>query len=116
MVKQNRKLLKSKPYKKQSASLDNILKMEIRIAGKFITQITADFKNPNKINFGWWEREFKKLNILNKKKDVEMQKMVYRLKFDLYARLYSRKKALRYNSNQEQVEIIERFLKLIYPK
>ena len=113
LVKQNRKLLNSKPYKKQSTTHDNVLKMEIRLAVKFITQITKDFINPNKINFGWWEREFKKLD---KKKDVEMQKMVYRLKFDLYARVYSRKKALSYNSNEEEVAILDRFLKLIYPK
>ncbi len=113
LVTQNKTLLNSKPYKKQSTSLEYSLKMEIRLASKFITQITKDFINPNKINFEWWEREFKKLN---KKKGVEMQKMVYRLKFDLYVRGYSRKEVLSYNSNEEQVAIIERFLKLIYPK
>ncbi len=113
LVKQYRKLLTSTPYKKQSTSHDKVLKMEIRLSVKFINQMTTDFTNPSKINFGWWEREFKKLN---KKEGVEMQKMVYRLKFDLYARAYSRKKALHYNSNEEQIAIIDRLLKLLYPK
>lgn len=113
LVTQHRELLNAKPYKKQSTSLDNSIKMEGKLSVKFITQITKDFINPNEINFGWWEREFKKLD---KKKGVDTQKMVYRLKFDLYVRVYSRKKVLRYHSNEEQVAILERFLKLLYPK
>lgn len=116
LVKQNRKLLTSKPYKKQSMALDKALKMEIKLADKLTAQMTSDFKNPNKTNFGWWEKELDKLNALNEKKDIEIQKMVYRLKFDLFARAYSRKNVLLYNSNEEQIAFIDRFLNLIYPK
>lgn len=116
LAKQNRKLLTSKSYKKQLASHDNVLKMEMKLADKLTAQITSDFKTPNKTNFGWWKKELDKLNALNEKKDVEIQKMVYRLKFELFARVYSRKNALLSNSNEEQVAHIDRFLNLIYPK
>jgi len=116
LTKQNQELLTSKPYKKQSASLANVLKMERKLADKLTTQISSDFKNPKKTNFGWWEKELDKLNALKEKGDTEIQKMVYRLKFDLFARAYSRKNALLYNSNEEQAALVDRFLNLIYPK
>lgn len=116
LAKQNRKLLTSKAYKKQSTSLDNVLKMETKLAGKFINQIISDFKNPNKANFSWWEKELDKLNTLGERKDVQIQKMVYRLKFNLFVRVYERKNALLHNSNEEQIALIDRFINLIYPK
>lgn len=116
LTKQNQELLTSKPYKKQSTSLANVLKMERKLADKLTAKITSDFKNPKKTNFGWWEKELDKLNALKDKGDTEIQKMVYRLKFDLFARAYSRKNALLYNSNEEQAALVDRFLNLIYPK
>lgn len=116
LVEQNKSLLNSKAYKKQSKSLSNVLKIEKRLADRFINQITSDFKSSNKISFDWWEREIKKLDILNNKNDVEIKKMLDRLKFDLYLRIYFKKKALRQDINEEKIATIERFLKLIYPK
>jgi len=116
LVEQHRILLNTKAYKKQATALATVLTLERKLADKFITQITTDFKSSNSINFGWWEREFKRLNRLNEKSDVEMQKMVYRLKFNLYLRMYSKKNALAHDNNEDKVAIIEAILKLLYPK
>jgi hypothetical protein len=116
LAKQYQELLGSADYKKRLASHTNVLKMERKLAGKLRAQITSDFKNPGETDFGWWEKELNKLNTLKKKKGVEVGKMVYRIKFDLFARAYSRKNALLHSSNKEQAALVDRFLDMLYPR
>ncbi|WP_422858171.1 hypothetical protein ACOKFD_12170 [Flagellimonas sp. S174] len=116
LVQQHQKLLASKAYKKQTASLADIIKLEEKIANKFNSRITSDFENPKKTNFGWWEKELAKLDALEEKGDAETQNMVYRIKFDVFVRAYSRKNTLLYEENPEQTALIEQFINLIYPK
>ncbi|MEO9512858.1 MAG: hypothetical protein ABJN84_16410 [Flavobacteriaceae bacterium] len=114
--KQQKELLTSKAHKKKSTSLAIALKTEQKLSGKLTTQMITDFITPKETNFGWWEKELNKLNALADKEDVEIEKMVSRLKFDLYVRAYSTKNEMLYNSNKEQVALANRFLDLISPK
>ncbi len=116
LAKQLQQLKASKPFKKQTASLTNALKLEKKLSSKLIAQMSSDFENPEKTNFSWWEKELRKVNALAEKQDKEINKMVYRIKFDLFARAYSRKNSLLYSNNKDQVKLIDQFLDIIYPK
>ena len=108
---QQKELLTSKGYKKQEVAFSNILKLEQKYANKYIPRIQSDLEKPLKVNFGWWEKEAKKLDALYAKDDNEIQKMVYRIKFDLFVRAYVKRNSV----NREQNLLAERFIKLFYP-
>ncbi len=116
MANEQQKLLASKAYKEQNASLSRALKMEYKISEKLGARMLSDFENPEKANFQWWNKELSKLEELEKKEGPEIGKMVYRLMFDLFARAYSRKNALLHETDKHQAELAERFTKLFYPK
>lgn len=116
LSKQHKELIRSKPYKKRVAAHTNALKIEQKQWAKLTTQILHDFLNPNKTNFAWWEKEMNKLDGLAENGDAEIANMVHRLKFDLFARAYSRKNNLMYKSNQEQIALTNRFLDLLSRK
>lgn len=109
-------LLQSDAYKKSAADLESALKIEKKVSDKFLSRIREDFKKPSKANFKWWEKEIAKLNAIEEKGDEETRKMVYRIKFDLFARAYSRKNALLHDVDKEKIELAERLLELIHPQ
>ncbi|WP_106143821.1 hypothetical protein [Flagellimonas meridianipacifica] len=116
LMQQHQKLLATKAYKKQATSFSNVLKQEEKIANKLKSRMTSDFENPKETNFGWWEKELAKLDVLEEKGDTNTKDMVYRIKFDVFARAYSRKNTLLYEENPEQTALAEQFIKLVYPK
>ncbi|WP_190810371.1 hypothetical protein [Flagellimonas sp. S3867] len=113
LVKQHKQLQKSRAYKKQVASLDAALKTEVKLASKLQSQLSEDFAHPHKVNFSWWQKEFSKLDALRKNEDQEVQKMAFRVKFDLFARIYSRKNNLMYTQNEELTVLVNRFMDLL---
>lgn len=116
LLQQHQKLLTSKAFKQQKASLSSLLKQEEKIANKFNVRMVSDFEKPKKTNFSWWEKELAKLNTLEEKGDAETKKMVYRIKFDVFVRAYSRKNTLIYGENPERTALAERFISLISKK
>ncbi|TAI47612.1 hypothetical protein [Flagellimonas allohymeniacidonis] len=111
-----KELLSSPVHKKQLASLEGALQTERKLIGKLVKQLQTDLENPNKVNFGWWEKEVAKLTRIAKDGDEETQKMVFRVKFDLFVRAYSRKNAFLHQTNQEQAALVDHFITLFYPK
>lgn len=116
LVEKNQILLSSTTYKLHKAALEDAILQENKLRDKLIKRMTLDFEKPNKANFKWWERELAKLDALDRKGGQEIKKMVYRVKFDLFARAYSRKNSLLYSTNEEQAQLVDQFLELIYPK
>ncbi|KQC30710.1 hypothetical protein [Flagellimonas eckloniae] len=108
--------LSSKSYKNQSAALVRALNQEQKLKPKLVKQMSLDFKTPSKMNSDWWEKEMAKLDRLKEKGDKETQKMIYRLKFDLFGRVYARKNPLMHTTDKPQAELVEAFLEIIYPK
>ena len=106
----------SKAFKQQKASLSSLLKQEEKIANKFNVRMVSDFEKPKKTNFNWWEKELTKLNTLEEKGDAETKKMIYRIKFDVFVRAYSRKNTLIYGENPERAALAEQFISLISKK
>ena len=116
LIHQHQRLLASKAYKNQVLSFSSILKQEEKIANKLHSRMTSDFENPNNAKFAWWKKELAKLDALDEKGDAETKNMVYRIKFDVFARAYSRKNSLLFEENQDQIRLAEQFITLIYPK
>ncbi len=116
LVQQRQKLLISKAYKKQANSFSDILTLEEKIGKKLHARMTTDFENPKKANFGWWKKELSKLDALHEKGDAETQNMVYRIKFDVFARAYSRKNTMLFEENTEQLALADQFIALISKK
>lgn len=116
LMGQYRKFLNTKPYKKQFESMNKALSLERKLSDKLVNKVFANFENPDTVNFNWWNKELEKLNSLREKGDAEVKKMVYRLKFDLFVRAYSRKNSLIYTNKPEQAVLVDRFIDLFYPK
>ncbi|MGW9684536.1 hypothetical protein [Flagellimonas sp. 2504JD1-5] len=113
LFKQADELHKSKAYKKRVAALGNALKMEVTLAGKLQSQLSEDFANPDKVNFEWWQKQFDKLDGLRKQEGTEIQKMAFRVKFDVFARIYSTKNSLMYSQNDALTKLIDQFMGLL---
>nr|WP_298793361.1 hypothetical protein [uncultured Allomuricauda sp.] len=114
LSKQHAKLLRSKVYKKQKTALSNALKREIKLADRLRPKLSNDFENPNDVDFDWWKKEFEKLNELIEKDDSdEIRKMAYRVRFDLFAKIYSRRNSSVYDQNPELSELINQFLGML---
>ncbi|MEM9078208.1 MAG: hypothetical protein AAGC43_14290 [Bacteroidota bacterium] len=116
LVQKHQTLLASKAYKNQRVSLSNVLKQEEKIANKLNARMVSDFEKPKKTNFNWWEKELAKLNALEEKGDAEIKKMVYRVKFDIFARAYSRKNTLLFDENPQRTALAQQFIDLLYSK
>ena len=116
LVHHHQKLLASQAYKKQIASFSNILKREEKIANRLHSRMASDFENPNNVNFAWWKKELTKLDALAKKEGAETKNMVYRIKFDVFARAYSRKNSLPFEESPEKITLANHFIALISTK
>ncbi|WP_036380842.1 hypothetical protein [Muricauda sp. MAR_2010_75] len=108
-------LQKSKEFKSQKKALKAAMSTEGKWTQKLRSQFSKDFDSGDDPNFIWWEKELGKLDNLQEKGDVEMQKMVYRVKFELFARAYSKKNNLEPNLNENQLDNLNRFLEILYP-
>ncbi|THV61278.1 hypothetical protein EZV76_02830 [Flagellimonas alvinocaridis] len=106
-------LQESTTYKKQSRKLKKALLMEQRLGKEFRSQFSKDFEGSDKPDFNWWKENLKKLTALGKNEDVQVQRMVYRLKYDLFARAFSRKSFLANTSFNDQVALLDRFLEIL---
>ncbi len=116
LSKEAKQLHKSKAYKNQVAALGSALKLEVKFAIKLQSQLSEDFANPDKVNFDWWKKELAKLDELREKENREIRKMAFRVKFDLFARIYSRKNGLMYAQNEELSTLVEQFVRVLIKK
>ncbi|MEZ4809804.1 MAG: hypothetical protein R2819_05540 [Allomuricauda sp.] len=107
---------KSLAYKKKAAALEKALKVEEKFADKFRARFTEEFEKMGKADFLWWETELGKLKSLRNTDDVEMQKMVTRVEYDLFVRAFVLKNMLLQTQNTERVALLGRLLQIIHPK
>ncbi|WP_350289556.1 hypothetical protein [uncultured Croceitalea sp.] len=108
-------LINSKAYKKEHKSLQDALAQEEKISIKLFDKLNGDFLFPKKVNFSWWKKELNKLEKLNADGSFQLKKMVSRIRFNLFAAVYSRKNARLHNSSSEQISLSNKLQKLIYP-
>ncbi|MCL6266604.1 hypothetical protein [Flagellimonas myxillae] len=109
-------LLNSKVLKQQLEAVETALEKEREWVGKLDTQLQRDLMIPDKTNWNWWKKELGKLEKLKDKGGQEMQKMVFRIRFDLFVRAYSRKNELLHQQSTAQSKWIDTLLELLNPK
>ena len=107
------RLLKSKPLKRKLAQLGKTLEQERKWVMAWDKRLREDFAQPQKVNWEWWKKELGKLDKLKDKDNTEAQNMVYRIRFDLFVRLYSRKNELIHAQSSAQSTFIDRFIDLL---
>ncbi|WP_299315776.1 hypothetical protein [uncultured Aquimarina sp.] len=107
-------ILKSKVYKKLLKSVSNAFDREVILTRKFTTRLFEDYKNYDKIDFSWWEKELGELKKLDEKEDPQTKKMLERLRFQIFAVAYSMNNPNLYQPNKQQKEFIDKIRKLIY--
>ena len=115
LAQQYRSLVASKRLKKQLSAVEDAVDREQKWMLKWDAQLIQDFKEPDKINWKWWEKELEKLEKLKENDDPEIQRMVYRLRFDLFARIHSRKNTLLHQQSEAQSNLINAFLARLNP-
>ncbi|MCL6274216.1 hypothetical protein M3P19_09355 [Muricauda sp. 2012CJ35-5] len=115
LSQQYKALVKSKPLKLKLEALDNALEQERKWVSKFDTQLLKDLANPEKTNWNWWKKELEKLDKSKGKDERELKKMIYRIRFDLFVRVFSRKNALIHDQSDAQSNWIDTLLDLLNP-
>ncbi len=115
LIQQYRSLVQSKQLKKQLSAVENALKIERKWMEKLDAQLTVDFKNPERVNWKWWKKELDKLDKLSQSEDAETQKMLFRIRFDLFARIFSRRNTLIHQQSEAQTKLIDGFSELLNP-
>ena len=108
------KLLSSKAYKALYTSRKKAFTKEGELSKKLYDKLFSDFKNPKKARLTFWKKEMAKLNTLKKKGDAEIQKMVERLKFGLYASCFESVYLYPEKNNPEVQELSSAIRNLIY--
>lgn len=115
LVNQYVALVKSKRLKKSLTELQDILEKERTWVFKLDTQFQKDLASPSEVNWSWWEKELAKLKKVQLKDDGEMQKMAYRIRFDLFVRAYSHQNEQLQQQNSDKVKFIKDFISLLRP-
>ena len=102
-----------KKYKQQKASTSKAFEKERILTAKYNEKINEAFQDPQKVKIAYWEKEIGKLGKLKEKGGLEIQKMVDRLSYKLFANFYSRiNPNLSFNVTGEQTIYAKRVIAL----
>ncbi|MCK8521957.1 hypothetical protein M0D21_10290 [Aquimarina sp. D1M17] len=113
-IKSNiRQIKSSKAYKSIFRSFSKAFDAEAKLTEKFRKQFYKDYVNPKQSDMNWWKRE---LNALKESKDPEMNKMIKRLRFKIFALAYSMNNPNLNQPNTAQKEFCIKINKIIYPE
>ncbi len=107
-----KKLHKNKEYKVVLKSVTKAFDKETKLTNMFNARFRMDYNDPDKSDFNWWKKELEKLKEIN---NVEMKKMVERVRFKIVAMAFSMKNPNLHQSNKKQIEFCNTIGKLIYP-
>ena len=108
------KLILSKKFKDEYKSLQNALQQENKISNRLFDRLQKDFLFPEKANIDWWKKELNKLSKLKKSGSQQQQKMIARVRFNIFAAVYSRKNKNLYKSSSKQIDLSNNIQALVY--
>ncbi len=104
-----------KAYKRSLKSAEKTIKKETALTESFYTRFSEDYERPEKASVVWWTKEIGKLNEIDGSTAPEINKMVERVRFKIFAMARSRINPLMYSSNGLQKELCNTICRLIYP-
>ncbi|UJH69095.1 hypothetical protein [Allomuricauda sp. SCSIO 65647] len=109
-------LLGSKEYIKAEKALAQALETETVLLKKLHKRLMEDLANPAKVDYNWWRKQFAGLDEKYYGADSEMQKMLARTKFSVFAAAYEKTNPDLQQSNSAQKEVSLTIRKIIYQK
>ncbi|QLG45377.1 hypothetical protein [Costertonia aggregata] len=108
------KIKKNKLYKATLNSLEKALEAEKALTQKYVDRISSDLDELNENNLKWWAKELEKLKKKYFSGDEEIQKMIHRLRFKVFAYLYSRANtSLATEVNKAQLRYSRKIIELL---
>ncbi len=108
-----KRIKKNKEYKVSLKKFSKALVKEDLITEKLHTRFLQDFINPDQSDMKWWKRE---LNVLEKPLGPEMDKMVKRLRYKVFAwTITMTNPYIKDATNIEQKRYCDKIKKLVYP-
>ncbi|GAA4271027.1 hypothetical protein U6A24_03935 [Aquimarina gracilis] len=108
-----KKILKSKEYKTSLKSISKAFDKEDKLTKMFYERFNEDYPNPDNSDLNWWRKELDKLK---KTEDQEMNKMVTRLRYKIFAMAFSRTNPNLHQSSDKQKQLCRDICKIVYPR
>lgn len=81
-----------------------------------VSRFNEDFSNAKKVNVSWWKKQLTKIDKERDSADSEIDNMVERLRYKIYAMAYEKMIFTNPKATAEQVAFCKEVCKLIYPK
>ncbi len=107
-------IYKSKAYKTRLKSISKAFDKEAKLSNTYYLRFTKDYLNPDNSDMTWWKKEMDKLK--EESSDPEMNKMLDRLRFKVFAMAFSRNNPNLHKSNEKQIRFCKDLCKLVYPE
>lgn len=116
-VKQKFKALQQdKTFRSNLKAMEKVLETEAQLVETFNKRLLKDFESPEKSDLSWWKRELGKLEKMRIASGEEMEKMVGRVRFHIFAVAFSRNNPNLYESTEAQKKFSTTLKKLVYPE
>jgi len=111
---EHKKLITSKSYLSEKKTFEKVLDLETKLFKKLRDKFRSSKKSTKSVNMKSWEKELSKLSSYEGKKHYS--KMVYRIKFMLYAAA-AESQNLNFNTpTAQQIQFYNALQNIIYPK
>jgi dienelactone hydrolase len=107
-------LKKGSTYKRALKSRNKALTEEKEWTKIFYERFASDYNQPENADMAWWNKKISQLNDKYANAEIEFQRMLERVQFNLFAIAYSRNNPLIYKSSEEQKKFCLALGKLVY--
>lgn len=108
-------LKESKGYKSAVKSREIAFEKEDKYTEMFSSKFDEGFNNPKRINLSWWKKQLGKIKNEKNATNMEMDNMMSRLEYKIYAMAYEKMLFARPKASNEQVAFCRDIIKMIYP-
>lgn len=108
-------LFNSKYNKQLQKSLALAFETEAKSIEKYLARFDSDLKKPERANLDWWKKEMKKLDKIKNERDIQLQKMVSRIKYTIFAVIFERQNRDPDAWSVSEIELGKKIRKIIYP-
>ena len=108
-------LKKESTYKRALKSRTKALTEEKEWTRVFYERFTSDYNEPENADMAWWKNKIAQLNNKYANAEIEFQRMLERVQFNLFAIAYSRNNPLIYQSSEAQKHFCAELGKLVSP-
>ncbi|WP_430968063.1 hypothetical protein [Spongiimicrobium sp. 2-473A-2-J] len=109
-------LQQDKTFRSNLKAMEKVLETEAQLVETFNRRLLKDFESPEKSDLSWWKKELEALEKLGVDSGPEMEKMVARVRFHIFAVAFSRSNPNLHESSEAQQQLSTALKKLVYPE